>query len=313
MCEFSSRDVSNRLGLDFLNTAKKLSRMAHAPYNLLSCRRMPRPYGGYENSYKISNHGWSRVNYLQPAPTMKPVEEGGSMFLRASRARVEYDYRYPFLLTSTGTRDEYTLLGIPSEVMWKGTPLGKTHPANFGAILTGLKPEVLAVWFDSSMLQALGTENQLPALLISCLQKLGLAPSNILASAYANGAIYLGATIEEIVISALGRRCIELNKRVASKDFELSSKEMDLSHREREATAIRLKSSLEEVGWSRVESSLRDEILRGLNFLHELFIKIHQLSSLTTDRYARSQIDKIQFAIMEYELSFLKRRHRTAT
>ncbi len=55
---FTSRDVSNRFGLDFLNTCKALSRMSKRPYYLLSAVRVPRPYGGYENSYTISRRGW---------------------------------------------------------------------------------------------------------------------------------------------------------------------------------------------------------------------------------------------------------------
>src|SRR5208337_4065739 len=80
---FTSRDVSNRFGLDFLNTAKRLSRMAHPGYHLLSVRKMPRAYGGYENSYTISTKGWNKVSYLQgrPAPVSKPVVGDGSILL----------------------------------------------------------------------------------------------------------------------------------------------------------------------------------------------------------------------------------------
>ena len=73
--EFTSRDVSNRFGLDFLNTAKRLSRMAHAGYYLLSARQVSRPNGGYENSYTISKKGWGKISYLQghPVPAEKPI------------------------------------------------------------------------------------------------------------------------------------------------------------------------------------------------------------------------------------------------
>ena len=71
---FTSRDVSNRFGLDFLNTAKRLSRMVKR-HTIYCQRKISRPYGGYENSYTISTQGWSKISYLQgcPAPAQKPV------------------------------------------------------------------------------------------------------------------------------------------------------------------------------------------------------------------------------------------------
>src|SRR5208337_1821564 len=60
---FTSRDVSNRFGLDFLNTARILSRMSK--HYLLSAIRSSRPCGGYKNSYTISTKGWSKITYLQ--------------------------------------------------------------------------------------------------------------------------------------------------------------------------------------------------------------------------------------------------------
>ncbi len=84
---FSSKDVANQLGIDFLHTAKKLCRMAHAPYNLLSARKMPRPMGGYENIYSISAHGWGKITYLQghtvqrKIPSSSPEEVWASYYL----------------------------------------------------------------------------------------------------------------------------------------------------------------------------------------------------------------------------------------
>src|SRR5208337_3540945 len=96
---FTSRDVSNRFGLDFLNTAKRLSRMAHAGYHLLSVRKVPRPYGGYENSYTISTKGWNKVSYLQgrPVRAQKPVagnslEEVEAAVYLANGQGKEYDF-----------------------------------------------------------------------------------------------------------------------------------------------------------------------------------------------------------------------------
>ena len=68
---FTSRDVSDRLGLDFLHTAKLLSRMSKRPYYLLSVvATVARTWGGYENQYTISQRGWNKITYLRnhPAP-----------------------------------------------------------------------------------------------------------------------------------------------------------------------------------------------------------------------------------------------------
>src|SRR5208337_1013465 len=152
---FTSRDVSNRFGLDFLNTAKRLSRMAHAGYHLLSVRRVPRPYGGYENSYTISTKGWNKVSYLQgrPAPVSKPVEGDGSILLGYSRAQVEENCRYPYLVLGKGAEEEYTLLGIPPEVMGGRAPLTRNRQANVGRIMVGLDSRFLDVGIACSALR----------------------------------------------------------------------------------------------------------------------------------------------------------------
>ena len=76
---FTSRDASNWFGLDFSNTAKRLSRMAHAGYYLLSARKMPRTYGGYMNSYTISTKGWGKISYLQGQSALVQKPAGGNL------------------------------------------------------------------------------------------------------------------------------------------------------------------------------------------------------------------------------------------
>lgn len=95
---FTSRDVSKRFGLDFLKTAKMLSRMSKRPYYLLSAVRVSRPYGGYENSYTISPRGWSKIIYLQgqSAPVQKPA--GGNLLNEMSESQ--------YLFNGKGTGDE---------------------------------------------------------------------------------------------------------------------------------------------------------------------------------------------------------------
>src|SRR5208283_2122015 len=59
---FTSRQASNVLGLDFIYMAKKLSGMRKN--NLLNAAKEPRVWGGYENRYKISPHGFRKINHL---------------------------------------------------------------------------------------------------------------------------------------------------------------------------------------------------------------------------------------------------------
>ena len=60
---FTSREAADRLGLDFLYTAKALFRMRRN--NLLRvAARESRLWGGFENVYEISVRGFSKVSYI---------------------------------------------------------------------------------------------------------------------------------------------------------------------------------------------------------------------------------------------------------
>jgi len=96
---FTSRDVSNRLGLDFLNVCKVLSRMSKRPYYLLLAIRRSRLLSGYENSYTISPKGWSKINYMRTKAA--PVQEAESNILNTTMA-------YEYLLNGKGTVAEFS-------------------------------------------------------------------------------------------------------------------------------------------------------------------------------------------------------------
>jgi hypothetical protein len=305
---FTSRDVSNRFGLDFLNTAKRLSRMSKKPYYLLSAVRVSRAYGGYENSYTISPRGWSKISYLQgcPTPAPKPLEEGGSILLGASSAQGEENLCYPYLVLGKGTIEEYTQYSIPPEVMGGCAPV-TTRQADVGRIITGLDWRFLGAETVRKIIKGSLFRNWELAFHVNGFEKLGLTPSDTFAPLYANAARYLGATNEEIIISLLARRIFELLKSLKDQ-----RRTIELFVSEAENRTLKPESSLQEI---KVQSSEEDELPHQASFLSELFIKVALLSSLTTEDYVKIRIDKILSAIMEHELSTLKRRlkrHPTA-
>jgi len=297
---FTSRDVSNQLGLDFPNTSKTLSRMSKRSYYLLSAVHLSRPHGGYENSYTISTKGWSKITYLQgsPASALKSADEGGSILLGATRAQVMEHFRYPYLLRGKGTPEEYPLYGIPPKVMGGCAPITTTRQANVNQIITGLDWRFLETGIMCQYIKRSAFKGWELAFQVNSLEKLGLTPSDTFPPLYANAARYLGATDEEIIISLLARRNIELNKLLSLKTIELSLSES-------ENRTLKLESRPREI---KVQSSGEDESLHHASFLNELFFKIADLSSLTTDDYMKTRVNEILNVIMEHELSSIKRR-----
>jgi len=306
---FNSTDVSKRLSLNFLYVCKLLSRLSRKPYYVLSRVRVSRSGGGFENVYSISVKGWGKIGYLlgqpasvqeQPMPVLTPQMEG-SVLLGASRAEVERDYRPGYLLLGKGTVEEYTLLGIPHTVMVEGSPIVMSRPTNVNVIAVGLN-ECCQVLSGGRRELELGYQ-------VGSLQMLGLTPTGTCAPFYANAARYLGATSEEIIISLLARRCVELRRLVFQKGTDVSQKGTEGAETDYESAMTRLEIRLESAReLFEVEKNLGSDLHQYVIFLNELFLKIFRLESLTTDNYMKSRIKGILFAIMEFELSSLKRR-----
>jgi len=327
---FTSRDVSNRLGLDFLYVCKTLSKMSKRPYYVLSATRVSRVSGGFENVYTISVKGWGKICHFagqsqrvqEPMP-VQPQQMEGSCLLGASRVQVERDYRLPYLLIGKGTAEEYALLGIPPNGTATDTPIERIRPANISGIMTGLNFAYLFVEGCCGALRSVGHREDELAIHMAGLQALGLTPSHIRAPLYANAARYLGATKEEIYITLLAQRCIELQKPVPQPQDEPSElrKHVSQLHDELSKTKydsamkrieLRIESARQLIRISEVEKSLRSELLDHGTFLHELFLRLSSLESIIPDHYGKSRIKKILYAIMEFELSTLKRRQSAA-
>jgi len=183
---FTSRDVSNMFSLDFLYTAKKLSYMSGKSCNLLSVRKVARVYGGLENEYTISPHGWSKINYLQrrkSAPAKEPSRRGS--FATAS-----------YLLAGYGNESD----------VFKG-PLLKhlfgemSSPFDeIGLLLSDLNPQILVG-------EGIFANDEHLITLLRCtqLQNLGLIPQDIDLTTFIPVAFGMGAPSSSIIISLLVR------------------------------------------------------------------------------------------------------------
>lgn len=174
--------------------------------------------------------------------------------------------------------------------------------------MMGVDSRILSLGLTCRILRGNGFGQQEPNFMFGGLQMLGFTPSDTIAPIYANAARYLGATNEEIIISILARRVKELSKLL---DVEKQQRIIDRFFSESELRNLKLESNLQRE--SKVQGSWEpNELTHQATFLSELFIKVLRLESLTTDNYMKRRIDKVLNAIMESELSSLKRRYPTA-
>ena len=204
--EFTSLDVTGRLGLDFLNTAKLLSRMSRKPYYLLSARRIPRQYGGYENVYAISPKGWRKIGYLQ-----RPPAQGE---LSTARNPTQEAWATHYLLTGKGKGDEvledwYFQTRIASRF-----PLPPIHPRldREGLLLFSFDPRLITLESNSIFLD----EPARMTFRAMYLQSRGLIPQDINLALFVPEAYERGSSGSTILISLLIRGGLALVEQLES-------------------------------------------------------------------------------------------------
>jgi hypothetical protein len=188
--------------------------MAHAPYNLLLARRVPRPYGGYENSYTVSNHGWSRISYLQcyPARAKKPVagnspqEEWAAMYLLGGKGE-ENDLKKNLT---------FKIFGIP---MFPRLP--PQQPLDeVGLLLRGLDPvvraasEAVCMIVDSPQNDCHKTVDR-----ALYLQRRGLIPQDVNVALFVLNAYERGSSSSAILFSLLLRGGMRLRDELTLSKF----------------------------------------------------------------------------------------------
>ena len=211
---FTSRVVSNGFGLDFLNTSKELSRMSKRPYYLLSAIHVPRPYGGYENSYTISRRGWSRISYLQGQPA--PVKRAGRNPLLAAQYLVD------------GKGEEGDLgKNFWSKVSAEFMPSTPSPVDETGLLLFSFNPAVLP--FELLNMHPVTPHDEQARTLNRALylQRSGLVPADIKIPLYVLNAYQNGSSESTILLSLLLRRVSEL--RDAYNLMKMASK-LDCDH-----------------------------------------------------------------------------------
>lgn len=205
---FTSRDVSKRFGLDFLNTAKRLSRMAHAPYYLLSVRKVPRPYGGYENSYTISTKGWRKVSYLQgrPVHAQKPVAGNSLDEVEAAH------------YLAKGEGKEYDL---PGHLLFKlvAPMFPPVYPRLDEEGLLLLHSELAAIPFEASLMDCPRDDALKTVGRAFCLQSRGLIPQNINVLMFVLNAYERGSSSSTILLSLVIRGGLKLRDELAMSEI----------------------------------------------------------------------------------------------
>ena len=193
---FTSRDVANRFGLDFLHVAKILSRMSRKPYYLLSVWKVPRDFGGVENVYRISPHGWSKKCYLL---SQEPAALKG-----ASRESIAAAASY--LITGKGYESD--LLNVP---LFRNL-VGKTSSPldEIGLFLSNLDFQILIE--EHVFTHGIFAKDEQLKTIIRCiqLQRLGLIPNDIDLKTFVTVAFSMGASASSILIGLLIRGGIKL-------------------------------------------------------------------------------------------------------
>jgi len=205
--EFTSRHVANRFGVDFLNTAKVLSRMARKPYSLLSVRKMARHIGGVENVYTISPRGWLKICYLKTQPTA-PVKEPS----RGSLAAASY------MITAKGAPLD-TFVGRMLKTIEGMMPISQMDET--GQLLSSFDAQTLLGESAIATGKFAEDEQLKTAYRCGCLQRLGLIPSEIDIPTYLQTAFELGASAPTILLGLLIRGGIRLRDELISARSEL--------------------------------------------------------------------------------------------
>jgi len=196
---FTSRQASNALGYDFLYTAKKLSRMRKN--NVLNvAAKETRVWGGYENRYKISTHGFRKINYL----TKRGLS--GEIPTTPKPDMIEQSVASQYLLHGTGTVKELLNHGLV-KIATRGVNISPVTD-EIGMLLgsfdeTFLQDDIICKHlFNSSPFEAIYTRSLARA---TRLQKLGFIQKDLDLPGFIANAIIRGSTESAILMSLLLR------------------------------------------------------------------------------------------------------------
>jgi hypothetical protein len=203
---FSSREVSDRLGLDFLYTAKVLCRMSKRPYYLLSVTRKTRVVGGFENSYAISPRGFKRINYIQTRPAAAKQNPSSNL--------LKLGWAAHYLLNGSGKENE-TASGVSFKTIlessvFKSQPIATAFD-EIGIVLTCLDHRLLPVepaW--NSFVKPPLDEQLRTVRRASYLQQIGLVSNGIDVGSFVQNAYLRGSSESMILFSLLIRGAIKL-------------------------------------------------------------------------------------------------------
>lgn len=197
---FTSRRASNTLGLDFLYLAKVLFRMRRS--NVLRVvAKEPRMWGGYENLYQISTHGFRKIRYLL-------AKEGLSGNLPTTPKQrpdlIIQGCASHYLLNGEGTVNE--LFGQAFfKIATRGVPI---TPATdeVGMLLSSLDPTFIPLETVGKAIIKQFPCDQSYAMTVmraTRLQELGHVPKNINLPLFVGNAMLRGSTDSVILLGLL--------------------------------------------------------------------------------------------------------------
>jgi hypothetical protein len=199
-----------------------------------------------------------------------------------------------------GTAGEHLVLGIPLDPLASYDPIERPRQAEIGNIMVGLDSRYAMA--ETACGLPRGWREWKLAFRVRGLQALGLTPTGMNAPVFANAARYLGATDEEIVISLLARRCIQLNSLNKFLMMKVTGETCDSES----------KTTVQDVRCDKVEGDSTAKLIYHVNCLSELFRRLAWLRGLVTDDHvARDYVDDILYTIMRMELSSCKRSQET--
>lgn len=257
---FTSRQVSMRLNLDFLYTAKMLHRLRKR--YLLSVERTSRSCGGYENTYSITPKGRRKIEYIRrlrgqsgsPANQLprgpneaSPTESPGDQWLRLLH-----------LLMGHGRIGELVGVNFLKAVLGSES-MGIFEPGTdkLGSLLKGVDPRLLILDFGISIFPDLfPTDSERLMVRGMALQHLELIPKDICLPVYADISRSLGSTDTETLIALLLRGGMRPKREI--KDLR---EQLDESRSELRATKLKVESNSE--SWrSNEEESRKTRLLK---------------------------------------------------
>jgi hypothetical protein len=200
---FTSRQASNALGYDFLYTAKKLSRMRKN--NVLNvAAKETRVWGGYENRYKISTHGFRKINYL----TKRGLS--GEIPTTPKPDMIEQSVASQYLLHGTGTVKELLNHGLV-KIATRGVQIPPVTD-ELGMLLFSLDPTFIPmeVLFGETIKQLPGASYGMVAARAARLQELGYVPKEITPLLFVANGMLRGCTESLILLDLVLRGSIQL-------------------------------------------------------------------------------------------------------